>query len=448
MPTRFWEFGVGALVFLFGKAYKLPTRVARVFQNSLALLILTFTLLEPTSFLVWQLIVVGLTCLILFFHNDANNSNILCSSFMLWIGKRSYSIYLIHWPILIISNYVIGESEMKNLLIFAPLFFLSHMSYKYIENPFRIGRYTTSPVKTYMIGIPVILILFGLVFAVLPRYSQSYNNILPNLMGVSKVPIWEPAPCSGAQNISKMQNPILTCLGKKSPLEKTVYLVGDSHADHLLGMVTEAFSNTKYKVRNLNMEDGIDFPYSSFQPKQTPSSLDFIEQKSSQGDIVILAFHRGLLNPIRDGHLPLEATPKVTDKTKNLILSLNSFAANVSDRGVTLILVRDTPLMNSVQTSEACSLQFKLFSKSGCRVSRALDVHTRYLQDFAFSVVDDGNRNVMAWDPLPYLYGSSEYLEVLNEKSEYLMWDWNHITQTTSKNLALFFQRDVLRDIF
>ncbi len=448
MPTRFWEFGVGALVFFFGKANKLPTRVARVFQNSLALLILTFTLLEPTSFIVWQLIVVGLTCLILFFHNDANKSNILCSSFMLWIGKRSYSIYLIHWPILIISNYVTGESEMKNLLILAPLFFLSHMSYKYIENPFRIGRYTTSPVKTYMVGIPVILILFGLVFAVLPRYSQSYNNILPNLMGVSRVPIWEPAPCSGAQNISKMQNPILTCLGKKSPLEKTVYLVGDSHADHLLGMVTEAFSNTKYKVRNLNMEDGIDFPYISFQPKQTPSSLDFIEQKSSQGDIVILAFHRGLLNPIRDGHLLLEATPKVTDKTKNLILSLNSFAANVSDRGVTLILVRDTPLMNSVQTSEACSLQFKLFSKSGCRVSRALDVHTRYLQDFAFSVVDDGNRNVMAWDPLPYLYGSSEYLEVLNEKNEYLMWDWNHITQTTSKNLALFFQRDVFREIF
>jgi peptidoglycan/LPS O-acetylase OafA/YrhL len=448
MPTRFWEFGVGALVFFCGKVNKLPIRVTRVSQNSLALLILTFTLLEPTSFLVWQLIVVGLTCLTLFFHSDANNSNILCSSFMLWIGKRSYSIYLIHWPILIISNYVTGESEMKNLLILAPLFFLSHMSYKYIENPFRIGRYATSSIKTYMVGIPVILILFGLIFAVLPRYSQSYNNILPNLMGVSKVPIWEPAPCSGAQNISKMQNPILTCLGKKSPLEKTVYLVGDSHADHFLGMVTEAFSNTKYKVRNLNMEDGIDFPYSSFQPKQTPSSLDFIEQKSSQGDIVILAFHRGLLNPIRDSHLPLEATPKVTDKTKNLIMSLNSFAANVSDRGVTLILVRDTPLMNSVQTSEACSLQFKLFSKSGCRVSRALDVHTRYLQDFVFSVVDDGNRNVMAWDPLPYLYGSSEYLEVLDEKNEYLMWDWNHITQTTSKNLALFFQRDVLRDIF
>ena len=401
MPTRYWEFGVGALVFFFGKANKLPIRGARVFQNSLALLIFTFTLLEPTSFLVWQLIVVGLTCLILFFNNDANNSNILCSSFMLWIGKRSYSIYLIHWPILIISNYVTGESEMKNLLILAPLFFLSHMSYKYIENPFRIGRYATSPVKTYMVGIPVILILFGLVFAVLPRYSQSYNNILPNLMGVSKVPIWEPAPCSGAQNISKMQNPILTCLGKKSPLEKTVYLVGDSHADHLLGMVTEAFSNTKYKVRNLNMEDGIDFPYSSFQPKQTPSSLDFIEQKSSQGDIVILAFHRGLLNPIRDGHLPLEATPKVTDKTKKLISSLNSFAANVSERGVTLILVRDTPLMNSVQTSESCSLQFKLFSKSGCRVFRALDVHTRYLQDFAFSAVDDGNRKCRGMGSTP-----------------------------------------------
>jgi hypothetical protein len=298
-----------------------------------------------------------------------------------------------------------------------------------------------------LVGIPVVLILFGLVFAILPRYSQSYNNILPNLMGVSKVPIWEPAPCSGAQNISKIQNPILTCLGKKSPLEKTVYLVGDSHADHLLGMVTEAFSTTKYKVRNLNMEDGIDFPYSSFQPKQRSSSLKFIEQKSSQRDIVILAFHRGLLNPTRDGHIPLGTTQEVTNKTKNLIFSLNSFATNLRDRGVTLILVRDTPLMNSVQTSEACALQFKLFSKSGCRVPKVLDIHTRYLQDLAFSMIDEGNRNVMAWDPLSYLYGSSEYLEVLNEKGEYLMWDWNHITQATSKSLAPFFQRDVLKEI-
>jgi peptidoglycan/LPS O-acetylase OafA/YrhL len=447
MPTRFWEFGAGTLVFFLGKVDKLPIRIAKVFQTSLVLLIFTFTLLEPTSFLAWQLIIVTLTCLILYFHSDANNSNILCSSFMVWIGKRSYSIYLIHWPILVISNYVIGESEMKNLLILAPVFLFSHLSYKYIENPFRIGRYATTPSKTYLVGIPVILILFGLVFAILPRYSQSYNNILPNLMGVSRVPIWEIPPCSGAQNISKMQNPVLTCLGKKSSLEKTVYLVGDSHADHLLGMVTEAFSNTKYQVRNLNMGDGIDFPYSSFQQKQGPSSLKFIEQKSSQGDIVVLAFHRGLLNPTRDAHLSLETTQEVTDKTKNLIFSLNSFAANLRNRGVTLILVRDTPLMNSVQTSEACSLQLKLFSKSGCRVPRVLDIHTRYLQDLAFSLVDHGNRNVLAWDPLPYLYGSSEYLEVLNEKGEYLMWDWNHITQDTSKGLAPFFQMDVLREI-
>ena len=66
---------------------------------------------------------------------------------------------------------------------------------------------------------------------------------------------------------------------------------------------------------------------------------------------------------------------------------MNKFASSMNDIGVKVILVKDTPLMKSVQTSQSCVLQSKLIGNNGCVVTREQDLHTRFLQDYAFDLV-------------------------------------------------------------
>jgi hypothetical protein len=112
--------------------------------------------------------------------------------------------------------------------------------------------------------------------------------------------------------------------------------------------------------------------------------------------------------------------------------------------GVKVILVKDTPLMASIQTSQSCALQSKIFETNGCRVSKVQDLKTRYLQSYAFDQVARNNENVFAWDPFDSIYGSSRFFDVVDSDGNYLMWDWNHISQYLSAKLAPDFREAIM----
>jgi hypothetical protein len=293
--------------------------------------------------------------------------------------------------------------------------------------------------------MPIILASSLFFYFAAPKLSQSYNNIVPNLLGVPDTPEWLPNLCSGSANVDKLKDPIEHCLGRSSASQrKFVYLIGDSHADHLAAMVRKSFNSTAYEFRNLNMENGIDFPFGEFESNNNSASLGFLKNTAESGDIVILSFHRGHLNPSRDSHVSLSKKIQITESTHNLIENLDSFSRSMSRLGVKLILVKDTPLMRSIQTSESCALQLRLLGRDGCAVTKSQDTHTRYLQSYAFDNVAKLNTNVMTWDPFGYIYSESSVFKVLGEDGSYNMWDWNHITQEYSVKLSPSFLKSIL----
>ena len=449
MPTRYWELGVGALVAL------LVAKNLEIYKTLRNYRLFVFLVLESTFFLNLGTVVLSqifasiATGYLLFPGSNDIASKFLSNRKIIWFGVRSYSIYLIHWPVLVLANYLFGLGVLKNMLCIVVTVLLSTFTYRFIENPFRMGRFKVSAISTITLGLPIVILATAIIYFGVPKISQSYNNVIPNFLGVKEVPEWiKPEwitpECSGNINIEKSAIPIPDCLGSsKQSKARFVYLIGDSHADHLDPMVRASFLNPNFEVRNLRLQGGKDFPFGDLLPNTNSPSLKFLELNAKRGDLVVLAFHRGHLNSSRDVHIPLAQNIEVTPETKNLIDNLDRFSARMSLIGVKVILVKDTPLMASVQTSQSCALQGKIFGTNGCKVSRVQDIKTRFLQSYAFENVAKNNKNVITWDPFDSAYGRSRFFDVVDSNGNYLMWDWNHITPYLSLKLAPNFKKSI-----
>ena len=69
-----------------------------------------------------------------------------------WLGRRSYSLYLLHWPILIIAAERVGKTSLpvgESLLLVFVAILLAALSYRIVENPMRHWRL---PSKTAVAG--------------------------------------------------------------------------------------------------------------------------------------------------------------------------------------------------------------------------------------------------------------------------------------------------------
>lgn len=93
---------------------------------------------------------------------DAGAEGILKTLPFQWIGKLSYSIYLWHWPLLVIAAGRAGEdlSLGTNLMICAVAVALSALTYAIVENPMRSLRILKerTPALSIALGLSLVLI--------------------------------------------------------------------------------------------------------------------------------------------------------------------------------------------------------------------------------------------------------------------------------------------------
>jgi peptidoglycan/LPS O-acetylase OafA/YrhL len=89
---------------------------------------------------------------------------------MLWIGQRSYAIYLWHWPALVLVGVTWGPlSFAQRLAVVAGSFVLSAVSYRFVENPVRHSPWMAArPSRSLTTGFSLLLVtslLAGLLLA-------------------------------------------------------------------------------------------------------------------------------------------------------------------------------------------------------------------------------------------------------------------------------------------
>ncbi|MBU3071034.1 acyltransferase [Aestuariicella sp. G3-2] len=146
MPSRIWQFSLGALV------YYLKTRSSQIASPKFASYSFYFGILGISLILTssiffnqnmaypgyWSLLPsIGAALLLATGDRTPNNSHLLLNNPILkWIGDRSYSLYLWHWPILILGNFAdLTRNSYGIGILLTTTLIVSAISYRFIEKP-------------------------------------------------------------------------------------------------------------------------------------------------------------------------------------------------------------------------------------------------------------------------------------------------------------------------
>lgn len=142
--TRLWELGVGAIIALFATELSRLNAVAAqlVGWMGLAGIIASVVLISsgtPYPGSAAMLPTLGAAAVIIAGMNGRARTGvgaILSLSPFTWIGDVSYSLYLWHWPMIVIGTYILGGLTLtQGLIIIALSFIPAVLSYRYVERP-------------------------------------------------------------------------------------------------------------------------------------------------------------------------------------------------------------------------------------------------------------------------------------------------------------------------
>lgn len=240
--TRVWEFGVGALLALAGPAGRITTRWLSIVCASAACAALTWSVVTfsertqhpglPT------LVPVLATALLIAACADSATpqARLFGAGPLHWVGDRSYSWYLWHWPVVVFVATAVSSNRWALLTASLASIVIAMASYRWVEQPMR----TTTPMRfartprlvVACLGVPTLL-AGGLWLSVSNGFGnetvQSYQaDVLPAHEGLAR-------GCSNAltQDVWNWNTCAWQPTGGAAPDAPWIYLVGDSHADQL-----------------------------------------------------------------------------------------------------------------------------------------------------------------------------------------------------------------------
>ncbi|SDP61477.1 Peptidoglycan/LPS O-acetylase OafA/YrhL, contains acyltransferase and SGNH-hydrolase domains [Sulfitobacter litoralis] len=439
-PTRAWELFAGSISAFIVQEQGVKKNNIFSLLGLGAIIFSIFAYDESTPFpSVYALVpVLGVVLLILYADKETLAARVLSTQGFVGIGLISYSAYLWHQPLLALYRHKFGiELEViPSLFLVIVVLILSAFTWKFVENPFRSSS-SLDRRAIFVSSIFFITILCGLGIAILTTDGASYRYELP-----PKPSPWADIKCHGAKRVAQYKNPIEYCLGSStSSSSGDIYLVGDSHAAQITFALKKVAAERSVSFNFINTQSEDDFPYSFLKrPVSNDLILDHLLNVMSEGDYLLVSFHRGHLNPKRNSHFSIDTLKENVYKSNMFTKNMIKYSKLFEEKNIKIVLVKDGPLLNESDASlEECMYNFINKNKTPCKISFERDNNTRYLQSQSFEYISNEFNFITSVDYLPELY-TDGYFSPISKNGEYLMFDRNHLTEKASLSLVQFFQ--------
>ncbi|KTD60719.1 acyltransferase family protein [Legionella shakespearei] len=157
MPFRAFEFGFGVILshVTFKKILQ-PVFFDLMFISGFGLIFIpAFFYTSTTLFPSYNAVAPALgAAFLIYAGNFSRMSIILANPYSRFIGLISYSLYLVHWPLIVFWNYLAGTplSTAKAYLLISISFVLATMVYYFVEQPFRKINHENKRKIIYLAG--------------------------------------------------------------------------------------------------------------------------------------------------------------------------------------------------------------------------------------------------------------------------------------------------------
>ena len=195
IPFRFFEFIFGSIIFFIPKIKINAVKKQIYFLLGIILIFLTTFLISPNN--LYQSIIVSLaligSSIIIYFRDARIVNKIFDNKVIIFVGLISYSLYLVHWPIISFFKYIFIEelTVYLKLIIILLSFLASSLIYKYVEIPFRNKSFKIRP-------IPIIVSFF--VIFIFSNQVQLKNGFVDRLDSKQKEILSKMSELKGACN--------------------------------------------------------------------------------------------------------------------------------------------------------------------------------------------------------------------------------------------------------
>jgi peptidoglycan/LPS O-acetylase OafA/YrhL len=250
-PFRFWEFLLGGIVASYGIFDRCSFVAKNVFSfiGLAGLVFLSFYIDESDPFPGWLALFVCLSAVVFIgaYDSKAFAARIMSNPVLVFLGRISYSTYLIHWPLMVFYSYwIIREpSTTESLLMVLSSFALGYLMHRFIENAARdvnLNKRNTYLTYVYTAAISILIIVLGGTTYKTGGFKERFNTVAEAENKSAKKGFAENCFLGTEQHFSEW-NKKECYFTKKEDTDGTVLIWGDSHADHLVPGIIENEAN-------------------------------------------------------------------------------------------------------------------------------------------------------------------------------------------------------------
>ena len=307
--ARIWQFTIGGLAFLFLNQYQ--NRIGKFSRknNLLFVFIMIIVLFGPftLSLEVSSILASFITLVLIVYKSLDALPNLLIRIFQ-WLGNRSYSIYLVHLPVIYILNYspVIPSSYRENnnikLIIYIVVTIsLGTLMYTKIENKFRYRFFSKQKKSVIYKSLLITMIIPLIIFLSIDRLASSKNLPDQNLPVGDKVLPWAwDENCQFVSSPGSIKRE--PCKYENFKTDKSILLIGDSHAAAVSRAIIELGNNNRLKtfvftfqgcgfvLNNKNFDSSYNYPF--LKPSCLVHNKSILEFVNLRKPTIIIWVHR------------------------------------------------------------------------------------------------------------------------------------------------------------